>query len=159
MDREVPRLRHPWELHATACLLALAIGYGMSEHSPGFVWEKQVYVLFGVPVCLLGLIRGSPIAWWATTVAFVVLSIGGILGSGQLIVECGLRAHPMLLRAHAIAGLKYAFIVNENNTVFRRRLNDDLKASDRIPPGRLKKEGYLDWPDDPELKGRWDRLD
>jgi hypothetical protein len=58
-----------------------------------------------------------------------------------------------------IAGLKYAFIVNENNTIFRRRLNDDIKASDRIPPGRLKKGEYSDWPDDLELKEQWDKLD
>jgi hypothetical protein len=58
-----------------------------------------------------------------------------------------------------IDGGKYAFIVNENNTIFRRALTDDIKASDRNPPGRLKLAGYTDWPSDDELKANWSKLD
>jgi hypothetical protein len=58
-----------------------------------------------------------------------------------------------------IDGGKYAFIVSENYTIFRCALTGDIKASDRVPPGRLKLADYTDWPSDDELKANWSKLD
>jgi len=58
-----------------------------------------------------------------------------------------------------IGGGRYAFIVNENNTVFRTVLKSDIRGSDRNPPGPVKDPEFLHWPSDDELKARWSKLD
>ena len=58
-----------------------------------------------------------------------------------------------------IGGLKYAFIVNQDNTVFRRSLKDDIRNGSAAVPGPLKDEEFLHWPSDPDLKKSWSKLD
>jgi len=58
-----------------------------------------------------------------------------------------------------IGGLRYAFLVNENNTIFRRRLRDEVRPSGKTPPGPMTTPGYGYWPSDAELKADWPKLD
>ena len=53
---------------------------------------------------------------------------------------------------------KYVFIVNENNTIFRSATSSPVKTSTTTPPGTLAAP-YLSWPDDPNLKSFWNKLD
>jgi hypothetical protein len=55
--------------------------------------------------------------------------------------------------------MKYAFILNENNTIFRRPLKGDIRPSGKTPPGPMKTPGYATWPADDELKANWWKLD
>lgn len=345
-----PRRKFPWELHAIFCLVTLTVGYGISQQYHWSVEEYYPYMVAGLVACFIGLLRGSGVAWWATVIAFSLLSIMALMESWTKVSRYGFRAHPLLLHAHAmtalcgtvtgllircrvrgayprpakpmmeeltafaklaavvgpilsilaavfsltlillfstgrgnsewyratslktitsaeadfrandrdwnrvndywvgdVAGLycivpkepagapmiklielsvasadgnplpgaypelpaipsskggiwfqaletdrstvpptpywtdkkpfnttqygfisypddyigggKYVFIVNENNTIFRRELKDDVKASDKVPPGRLKLAGFTDWPSDDELKANWSKLD
>jgi prepilin-type N-terminal cleavage/methylation domain-containing protein len=65
----------------------------------------------------------------------------------------GFLAHP----DSASAG-KFAYIVNENNTIFRRALTSALKASG-IPTVRNTTAGFNDWPTDANLKSFWGKMD
>jgi hypothetical protein len=58
-----------------------------------------------------------------------------------------------------IGGSKDAFIVNADNTVFRRTLTDDVRDGDDDIPGPLKAPGFTDFPDEDELKKHWSKLD
>jgi hypothetical protein len=58
-----------------------------------------------------------------------------------------------------IGGLKYAYILNENNTIFRRALTWEIRPSGKTPPGPMKTPGYAYWPSDVELKANWSKLD
>jgi len=53
---------------------------------------------------------------------------------------------------------KYIFMINENNSLFRRAVTGEIWRSGAIPPGRegLPDE-YRNWPDDPILKHYWGR--
>jgi Tfp pilus assembly protein PilE len=55
---------------------------------------------------------------------------------------------------------KYAFIVNENNTIFRRAMTGPWKQGTETPPGiRNVPSVFLHWPDESSLKASWDKLD
>jgi Tfp pilus assembly protein PilE len=55
---------------------------------------------------------------------------------------------------------KYAFIVNENNTILRRALTGPWKQGTGTPPGIQSVPSlYLHWPDEASLKASWNRLD
>src|SRR5262249_24400801 len=58
-----------------------------------------------------------------------------------------------------VTGGMYAFIVNEQNTIYMRRLKDDVCPSGKRPPGPAKVPGFMDWPSDEELKADWRKLD
>ena len=53
----------------------------------------------------------------------------------------------------------YAFIVNEMNTVFKRRVDGPLRPSRIDPPGRVTLPGFLDWPGDDLLLRDWSKVD
>jgi prepilin-type N-terminal cleavage/methylation domain-containing protein len=51
---------------------------------------------------------------------------------------------------------KYLFMINENNTIFRRAVTGEIWRSGAFPPGRDGiGEEYRSWPDDPFLKRNW----
>jgi prepilin-type N-terminal cleavage/methylation domain-containing protein len=52
---------------------------------------------------------------------------------------------------------KYAFIVNEGNTIFRRALTSTLRPGTANPPGL--QVIFNVWPDDTTLKAYWSKLD
>lgn len=55
---------------------------------------------------------------------------------------------------------KYAFLVNENNSVFRSAISAPWRQATETPPGiRNVSSAYLCWPDDPNLKAYWSTLD
>lgn len=55
---------------------------------------------------------------------------------------------------------KYAFIVNENGSIFRSALTGPWKQGNETPPGiRSVPSAYLHWPDEPCLKASWSKLD
>ena len=55
---------------------------------------------------------------------------------------------------------KYAFLLNENNTLFRRAMTGPWKQGTETPPGiRSVPSLYLHWPDEPSLKASWNTLD
>jgi hypothetical protein len=56
-------------------------------------------------------------------------------------------------------GRCWALMVNENNTIFRRLLRDELLGSDRLPPGPVRDPEFLHFPTDEELKASWSKLD
>jgi hypothetical protein len=58
-----------------------------------------------------------------------------------------------------IGGFKYAFILNENNTIFRRALTGDIRPTGNTPPGPMKDPGFANWPSDGELKANWPKPD
>ncbi len=58
-----------------------------------------------------------------------------------------------------IGGNRWAYIVNENNTVFRRQLIAEIKGSDRLPPGPVRDPECRHWPSDEELRAKWSKLD
>jgi hypothetical protein len=55
---------------------------------------------------------------------------------------------------------KYAYIVNENNTIFRSPVTAPCRQGTETPPGiRNVASVYLNWPDDNNLKAYWAKLD
>jgi prepilin-type N-terminal cleavage/methylation domain-containing protein len=55
---------------------------------------------------------------------------------------------------------KYAFMVNENNTIFRSALTGACKTGTANPPGVASvAPGLLNWPNDQTLKASWSKLD
>jgi hypothetical protein len=58
-----------------------------------------------------------------------------------------------------IGGMKHAYIVNENNTIFRQLVERDLRPTRNGPPGPPAEEAFRDWPSDDDLKARWTKLD
>jgi prepilin-type N-terminal cleavage/methylation domain-containing protein len=54
---------------------------------------------------------------------------------------------------------KFAYIVNENNTIFRRALTASVKASSSSPPGVTTLAGLNQWPTDADLKSYWGKVD
>jgi len=55
---------------------------------------------------------------------------------------------------------KYAWIVNENNTIFRSAVTAPVKQGTATPPGiRNVASVYLNWPDDNGLKAFWSKID
>lgn len=51
----------------------------------------------------------------------------------------------------------YAFMVNEENTIYRSTLKDDLRPSQASPPGPLKDARFTFWPAEEELRSKWDK--
>jgi prepilin-type N-terminal cleavage/methylation domain-containing protein len=54
---------------------------------------------------------------------------------------------------------KFAFIINESNTIFRSATTGVIRASASSPPGLLTIPAYANWPDDNSLKSFWGKLD
>jgi prepilin-type N-terminal cleavage/methylation domain-containing protein len=54
---------------------------------------------------------------------------------------------------------KVAFIVNENNTIYRRALTATLRVGTANPPGLATDAGFIDWPTDANIKTFWGKLD
>jgi type II secretory pathway pseudopilin PulG len=55
---------------------------------------------------------------------------------------------------------KYAFIVNENNTIFPRALVAPVRTGTSSPPGFKNVDPtFLEWPDDTNLKSYWSKID
>jgi type II secretory pathway pseudopilin PulG len=55
---------------------------------------------------------------------------------------------------------KYVFRLNENNTIFRQATTGSPRKGRAVPPGlNSLPPGYLDWPDDSELKTYWSKID
>jgi prepilin-type N-terminal cleavage/methylation domain-containing protein len=65
----------------------------------------------------------------------------------------GFLAHP----DSSSAG-KFCYIVNENNTIFRRALTSALKGS-ALPTTKNTVAGFGIWPTDPNLKSFWGKMD
>jgi hypothetical protein len=58
-----------------------------------------------------------------------------------------------------ISSYAWAWIINENNTIYRRHLKDDVRPPGKTPPGPVRAPGYGYWPSDEELKTCWSTLD
>jgi hypothetical protein len=58
-----------------------------------------------------------------------------------------------------VTGGPFAFIVNDQNTIYMRRLKDDVCPSGKTPPGPVSTPGFMDWPSDAELKADWEKWD
>ena len=55
---------------------------------------------------------------------------------------------------------KYAYIVNENNTIFPRALAAPVRTGTSYPPGVKNVDPtFLEWPDDTNLKSYWSKID
>jgi type IV pilus assembly protein PilE len=53
---------------------------------------------------------------------------------------------------------RYVYLVNENNSIFRRSLTGTIRPSTSNPPGKPAGE-YSDWPTNANLKAYWAKLD
>jgi hypothetical protein len=69
--------------------------------------------------------------------------------------QYGFMAYPQ----DYIGGIPLAVIVNESNTIYQRRLKDDILPSRKTPPGPMTTPGYGYWPSEAELKAHWSKLD
>jgi prepilin-type N-terminal cleavage/methylation domain-containing protein len=55
---------------------------------------------------------------------------------------------------------KYVFLVNEGNMVFRSAITTPIRLGTAVPPGATGfNAAYRNWPDDPNLKSFWSKLD
>ena len=55
---------------------------------------------------------------------------------------------------------KFVFTVNENNTIYRTGLSVPARVGTAVPPGLASVHaGYINWPDEQTMKGRWWKLD
>jgi prepilin-type N-terminal cleavage/methylation domain-containing protein len=54
---------------------------------------------------------------------------------------------------------KFAYLVNENNTIFRRALTGTVKPATTTPPGLATLAGVSVWPTDADLKSYWGKVD
>ena len=55
---------------------------------------------------------------------------------------------------------KLVFIINENNTMFKRQPSADIKFDlTANPPGSITDTEYVDWPSDTVLKSDWGKMD
>jgi hypothetical protein len=67
----------------------------------------------------------------------------------------GFLAYPDSLSAG-----RTAFIINENNSVFKRTLSANLRVGTASPPGTVPADAsFTDWPSDVSLKAGWTPLD
>lgn len=101
-----PRKR-PWELHAILCLFLIALGVAnaMGKLQSGVPETEFLVALGGVTFSLIGLFRGSLVAWYASAFAFAILTVGSIYLTLELILQYGFVAHRMFAEAYVATGL------------------------------------------------------
>jgi prepilin-type N-terminal cleavage/methylation domain-containing protein len=75
------------------------------------------------------------------------------MGSVHNTFKFGFSAWP-----DSIGAGKFVYIINENNTIFRTATSGAVKTGTANPPGVLTNV-YGHWPDDPNMKSFWAKLD
>lgn len=102
-----PSRKRPWELHAIVCIFLIAIGASVSAgylrfHSPE---TEHLVFMAGMTFSLIGLFRGSQIAWWASSTAFALLAIMMSYATWELINRFGFVAHRSFFEAYLVSGV------------------------------------------------------
>lgn len=79
-------------------------------------------------------------------------------GSGDLVHNTsrfGFVAYPDAMGASG----KLCFILNEQNTIFKREATSEVKPGVTLPPGPVTDPDYANFPDDTTIKAYWSTMD
>lgn len=102
-----PSRKRPWELHAIVCLSLIAVGASVATGYLRLRSSETEHLLFmvGMTFSLIGLFRGSQIAWWASTIAFAILAVAMSYATWELINRFGFVAHRSFFEAYLVSGI------------------------------------------------------
>jgi hypothetical protein len=102
--------KRPWELHAIVCVFLIAVGasVALGHFHPSRSKVEHLVGLAGMTFSLIGLFRGSRIAWWASTAAFAFLTVVTTFESAELVRRYGFIAHHKLVAGYVAVAFSSA---------------------------------------------------